>query len=65
MPLSYLIKLIFEMLALNKRFMYLLTIDCLYGPVPSKDMQSPPPLRNNPIIMQDTQCAEMNEKSIF
>ena len=34
------------------------------GPVPSKDMQTPP-LRNGPIFMKNAQCAETNEKSIF
>ena len=37
----------------------------LLGPVPTKDMQTlPPPLSFDPIFMEDTQCAETNEKSI-
>ena len=39
------------------------------GPVPNKDMQTPPPalppLSFDPIFMEDAQCAETNEKSIF
>ena len=34
------------------------------GPVPSKDMQTPP-LSNCQTFMKDAQCAETNEKSIF
>ena len=34
-------------------------------PVPSKDMQTPPPLSFALIFMKDAQCAESNEKSII
>ena len=33
--------------------------------LPSKDMQTLPQLSFDPIFMEDAQCAETNEKSIF
>ena len=35
------------------------------GYFPTNDMQTPAPLSFDPIFMDDAQCAETNEKSIF
>ena len=36
-----------------------------FGPVPSKDMQTPPALKSCQIFMKDAECAETNEKINF
>ena len=37
----------------------------MMGPVPSKDMQTPPHTSFAPIFMKDTQSTESNDKSNF
>ena len=37
----------------------------LLSMVPSKDMQTSPPLRNSQLFMKDAECAETNDMTIF
>ena len=36
-------------------------INVVMGPVPSKDMQTPPPLKSGDLDIKDAQCAETED----
>ena len=45
---------------------FLMSYNKSLGSVPTKNMQTPPtPLSFDPVLMDDAQCTETNEKSIF